>query len=211
MCGNGIRCVAKYIYEKNITTKNKVKIETLAGIKEAELSIENKTVVAVKVNMGIPYFEAHRIPAYLPKEETAKKYHTVEILIDNFLYKFGLVSMGNPHAVCFVDDLNKIDIEKNGKIVENYKYFPNKTNVEFVQVLDRNNIKVKVWERGAGHTISCGTGACASSVWAEKLNLCDSNVTVELEGGKLHTYYDKENGVELSGEAEITFEGRINL
>lgn len=98
--------------------------------------------------MGLPYFEANRIPAYLPKEELVKKFHTVEIKVEEISYKFDLVSIGNPHAVCFVEDLNKIDVCKIGKIVENYKYFPNKINVEFVQVIDRNNIKVKVWERG---------------------------------------------------------------
>lgn len=148
MCGNGIRCMAKYLYEKCITTKTQIKIETLSGIKEVELKLENKTVVGVRVNMGIPYFEANKIPVYLPKEEKVKRFHTVQIEIDKINYKFDLVSMGNPHAVCFVEDLSKIDVCKIGQIVENYKYFPNKTNVEFAQVINRQNIKVKVWERG---------------------------------------------------------------
>ena len=161
MCGNGIRVLGKYLYEKSVTTKKSLKIETLSGIKNIELMVENKTVVSVKVNMGIPYFEANKIPVYLPKEENYKKYHTAEIEFENKKYKFDLVSMGNPHAVCFVEDINKIEIDKIGPFIENYKYFPNRTNVEFVQVLDRNNLKVKVWERGVGRTISCGTGACA--------------------------------------------------
>ena len=148
MCGNGIRCMAKYLYEKNVTTKKEFRIETLSGIKNIKLNTENKTVISVKVNMGLPYFESNRIPAYLPKEDIGKTFHTVGINIDDEEYKFDLVSLGNPHAVCFVNDLSKINIEYIGSIVENYKYFPNKINVEFVQIIDRNNIKVKVWERG---------------------------------------------------------------
>lgn len=126
-----------------------------------------------------------RIPAYLPKEEALKEYHTISVDIEGQEYKFDLVSMGNPHCVCFVNDLSKIDVDKIGSFVENYKYFPNKTNVEFVQVLDRNNIKIKVWERGVGRTISCGTGACASSVCAIKRDFVNNNVNVGLEGRKI--------------------------
>lgn len=211
MCGNGIRCMSKYLFEKNIISKKVFKIETLAGIKEIKLVVENKTVIGVIVNMGNPTFEASKIPAYLPKEEASKNYHSISIEIDKEKYNFDLVSMGNPHAVCFVKDLNKIDIKKIGSIVESYKYFPNKTNVEFVQVIDKNNIKVKVWERGVGSTISCGTGACASAVCSRQRDYTDSNVNVELEGGKLHINYDKKDGVEMTGGAEFTFEGRINL
>lgn len=149
MCGNGIRCLGKYLYEKSITTKTDIRIETLSGIKELKLVVENKTVIGIKVNMGMPFFESQRIPAYLPKEESSKKYHSVDIEIDEKKYKFDLVSMGNPHAVCFTENIEEIDVSKIGEIVENYKYFPNKINVEFVQIIDKNNIRVKVWERGA--------------------------------------------------------------
>jgi diaminopimelate epimerase len=203
--------MAKYLYEKTITTKTEFKIETLSGVKEVNLIVENKTVIGVRVNMGIPYFEAQKIPAFLPKEEAPKKFHTIEIENQGEKYKFDLVSIGNPHAVCFVEDLAKIDVKTIGSLVENYKYFPNKINVEFVQVLDRNNIKIKVWERGVGQTISCGTGACASAVCSEKRNLCDFNINVELEGGKLRIDYDKEKGIFLTGSAEFTFEGRLNF
>ena len=161
--------------------------------------------------MGMPYFEAQRIPAYLPKEETGKQYHTVSIEFEGQKYSFDLVSMGNPHAVCFVEDLAKINVEKVGAFVETYKYFPNKTNVEFVQVIDRNNLKVKVWERGVGKTISCGTGACAACVCAVKRELVNNNVTVGLDGGRLHINYDEEAGVEMTGGAEFCYEGRIDL
>ena len=145
MCGNGIRCLGKYLYEKDITLKTDLKIETLAGIKNINLTVQNKTVIGVKVDMGIPIFEAQKIPAYLPKDSVD---NACFINVCDNDYKFNLVSIGNPHAVCIVDNLNKIDICKIGPIVENYKYFPNKTNVELVQIVDRNNIKVKVWERG---------------------------------------------------------------
>ena len=211
MCGNGIRVLGKFLYEKDITTKTELRIETLSGVKNVKLITENKTVINVKVKMGLPAFEAQKIPAYLPKEEMSKEYHSINIDFENQSYKFNLVSIGNPHCVCFVKDLSKIDIDKLGAFVENYKYFPNKTNVEFAQVIDRNNLKVKVWERGVGRTISCGTGACASSVCAIKEELVEKNVTVQLDGGRLHINYNEEDGIELTGGAEFCFEGRIDL
>jgi len=174
MCGNGIRALGKFLYEKSITTKTEINIETLSGVKTVSLVVENKAVVTVKVDMGLPIFEANKIPAYLPRDEMSNKYHTVSIEFENEEYKFDLVSMGNPHCVCFVSDLSKIDLGKIGPYIENYKYFPNKTNVEFAQIVDRNNIKVAVWERGVGKTISCGTGACACRSLCNKAKLCKS-------------------------------------
>lgn len=211
MCGNGIRVLGKYLYEKSITTKLDLKIETVSGIKEVFLNEKNKMIENVKVNMGKPCFEAQKIPAYLPREEMNKKYHSIEIELEEEKNVFDLVSMGNPHAVCFVEDILKIDVNKWGTYIEHYKYFPNKTNVEFAQIIDKNNIKVQVWERGVGKTISCGTGACAASVCAIERNLVNSNVTIQLEGGRLHVNYDKEIGVLLTGGAEFCFEGRIDL
>lgn len=209
MCGNGIRCVGKYLYEKDITTKTELKIETLAGIKEIELSLQNRNVIGVKVQMGTPIFEPEKIPTFLPKTVQVKEPCEVNIKFEDKDYNFNLVSMGNPHAVCFVPDVSKIDICKIGPVIENYKYFPKKTNVEFVQIIDKNNIKVKVWERGVGQTISCGTGACASVVCSSKLDLTDKNVTVILDGGKLHINYNEI--VYMTGPAEFVFEGRIDL
>lgn len=211
MCGNGIRVIGKYLYEKNVTTKTEIRIETLAGVKEVKLITENKTVVNVKVNMGIPFFDANKIPAYLPKVEMIKKYHTIQIEFENEKYNFDLVSIGNPHAVCFVEDLSKVNIDELGAFVEHYKYFPNKINVEFVQIIDKNNIKVKVWERGVGRTISCGTGACASSICAMRRDLVNNNVIAQLDGGRLHINYSEENGIEMTGGAEFCFEGRIDF
>ena len=209
MCGNGIRCVGKYLYEKSITTKTELKIETLAGNKDIELNLQNKNVIGVKVQMGKPCFELEKIPAYLPKNAQIKEPCEVNIKIDENEYIFNLVSMGNPHAVCFVDDLGKIDISKVGPKVENYKYFPTKTNVEFAQIIDRNNLKIKVWERGVGQTISCGTGACAVVACGVKHDLAGNNVTAILDGGKIHINYAE--NIFMSGPADFVFEGRIDL
>ena len=212
MCGNGIRCVGKYIYEKGIINRTNAKIETIVGVKELELIIENKTVVNVKVKMNKPYFEARKIPAYLPKEELNRNIHSVKIKVDEIEYKFYLVSLGNPHAVCFVESLYDIDLRRIGEIVENYKYFPNRTNVEFVQIVDKNNIKLKVWERGVGETLSCGTGACASVVIGRRKAMMDKNVLVEVDGGKLHVNWEEdEDNLYLTGESEFVYEGRLNL
>jgi len=185
MCGNGIRIIGKFLYEKSITTKTFLKIETLSGVKTINLMVENKTVVQIKVNMGMPNFEASKIPAYLPKEENMNAYHTIPIEIEKNTYYLDLVSIGNPHSVCFVENLEKVDIEKIGPIVENYKYFPNRTNVEFVQVMDKNNIRIKVWERGVGKTISCGTGACACRCLRYEKKFSKSPCNCPIRWGKI--------------------------
>ena len=196
MCGNGIRCLAKFIFDKHKTDKTKFSIETLAGIKEVELELENQKVLSVKVNMG----------------EVEIDYLKYIIEIDEKQYEVHPISMGNPHAVCFVKDVEHFNVEKIGSILENYKYFPNKTNVEFVEILDRENIKVRVWERGVGETNSCGTGSCASSVIAMNEKLVENKVTVHLNGGKLQVGYDKtDHMVQLIGPAETVFEGKIEM
>ena len=209
MCGNGIRCVGKYLYEKDICTKQEIKIETLSGIKEIKLNVNNKTVIGIQVEMGSPIFEPEKIPVFLPKNIEKREPCEVSIKSEEREYNFNLVSIGNPHAVCIVDDISKINICKIGPIIESYKFFPKKTNVEFVQIIDKNNIKVKVWERGVGQTISCGTGACAAAICAYKLKLTDKNVVVSLDGGKLHI--DCYDSIYMKGPADFVFEGRIDL
>lgn len=212
ICGNGIRCVGKYLYEKGIVNQKNIKIETVIGTKDIELILENKTVINVKVKMNAPSFEIRKIPAYLPKEDCTKKVHNVKIPIDGEEYLFELVSMGNPHAVCFTNDLKNVNVRKIGEIVENYKYFPNKTNVEFVQIIDRKNIKIKIWERGVGETLACGTGACAAVVIGIKNELLDRNVAVELDGGKLYIDWgEKDDDLYLTGECEFVYEGKLDL
>ena len=210
MCGNGIRCVAKYLYEKGIVHKNNIKIETKLDIKNIELILENRKLMKIKVKMSSPVFELNKIPVFLPKENLNSEVHSAKIIIDNIEYFLYFVSFDNPHAVCFMDDLEKVNISKIGKTIENYKYFPNKTNVEFVKIIDRKNIKIKVWERGVGETLSCGTGACAAAVCGIKKKLLDNDVNVEVLGGRLNVIM-KENDVYLIGDSEMVFEGKINL
>ncbi len=202
MCGNGIRCFAKYIYDKKITNKEEFTIETLGGIKSIKLGIEGDTVVSIEADMGVPEFDIEKIPVtYLENN------------YEGFLYVDGIkvypVSMGNPHAVCFVDDVDKVDVEKYGKLIEDYKYFSNKTNVEFVQIIDKLNIKVRVWERGVGETLACGTGVSAASVISHKYKSTNNVLNVDLLGGKLKTIYD--DSIKLIGPAEFVFEGKIEI
>lgn len=194
MCGNGIRCFAKYVFEKNKMEKTEFSIETLAGIKTVKLELENEKVISVTVDMGEPVLDNLK---YIIEIE-GKQFQVYPILV------------GNPHAVVFTKNVEEFEVEKIGPIFENYKYFPNKTNVEFVQILDRKNIKVRVWERGVGETNSCGTGACASSMIAINEKFTESEVTVDLKGGKLQVCYDKSgNSITLKGSAERVFEGKI--
>lgn len=196
MCGNGIRCVAKYVFEKHKTDKTEFSIETLAGVKKVKLEVENQTVISVKVNMGEPEIENLQ---YI-------------IEIENKQYKVHPISMGNPHAVCFVKDVEQFEVEKIGPVLENYKYFPHKTNVEFVEIVDDKTIKLRVWERGVGETNACGTGACAGAMIAMKEKLTGNDVAVNLKGGNLQIHYDKtENIVEMTGEAQMVFEGKIEM
>lgn len=194
MCGNGIRCFAKYVFEKNKMEKTEFSIETLAGIKTVKLELENEKVISVTVDMGEPVLDNLK---YI-------------IEIEGKQFQVYPISIGNPHAVVFTKNVEEFEVEKIGPIFENYKYFPNKTNVEFVQILDRKNIKVRVWERGVGETNSCGTGACASSMIAINEKFTESEVTVDLKGGKLQVCYDKSgNSITLKGSAERVFEGKI--
>lgn len=202
MCGNGIRCLAKYVYEKKLINKNEFTIETLAGIKTIKLEVEGESVIKIEVDMGIPIFDIDKVPVtYLENN------------YDGYMYIDGIkvypLSIGNPHAVCFVDDLDKIDIEKYGKLIEDYKYFPNKTNVEFVQIVDKLNIKVRIWERGVGETLSCGTGACAAAVISKKNKSTNNGLNVDLLGGKLKIIYD--DTIKLIGPSEFVFDGKIEI
>ena len=194
MCGNGIRCFAKYVYESGLTEKEEFLVETLAGSKMVKLDIENKKVMNINCNMG--------------SADMPNIHYMIEI--EDKVYQISPVSMGNPHAVCFVKNVEAVDVPKVGSKIENYKYFPNKTNVEFVEIVDCNKIKVRVWERGVGETKSCGTGACASVAIARKEGLLSENVEVSLKGGRLQVSSDKDlENIMLCGEAELVFVGEI--
>ena len=213
MCGNGIRCVGKYVYDKDLTDKTTLKIETLAGIKVLNLNLENGKVKTVKVDMGEPILDYKLIPTkdgkiYKSKDEI--KFYKVNINIEEDLKELTCVSMGNPHGIDFANNIEKLKIEKYGPIIESDKHFPNKVNVEFIEILDKHNIKMRVWERGAGETLACGTGACASVVASVLNGYTERNVTVELLGGKLEIEWNKEdNHVYMIGPATKVFEGEL--
>ncbi|MCI6655130.1 MAG: diaminopimelate epimerase [Clostridium sp.] len=209
MCGNGIRCVAKYVYDKGLTDKENISIETKSGIKELELTVEDGKVSLVKVNMGAPILRAKDIPVDVDTEKCIDS----DINVDGKDYKITCVSMGNPHAVTFIDeDVKTFPIEKIGPKFENHPMFPDRVNTEFVQVLNRHEVNMRVWERGSGETLACGTGTCATVVACVLNGLTDDEVTVHLLGGDLFIKYDRENDtVWMTGPAVIAFEGTIEL
>lgn len=206
MCGNGIRCVGKYVYDKGLTNKTNLSIETLAGIKYLVLNVENDKVKTVKVDMGEPILEPKKIPV-LSEEKIVQN---LELKAVDKNFKFTCVSMGNPHAITIVDNVAEFDIEKYGKVLEVDKVFPQRTNVEFIEIIDDEHVKMRVWERGAGETLACGTGACATAVACALNNLTQRNVKVELLGGILEiNWNEKDNHVYMTGPAVTVFEGYI--
>ena len=208
MCGNGIRCVAKYVYDYKMIDKEVITVETLAGIKTLKLNVENGKVKTVRVNMGSPIINAKDVPVISDKEKVINE----PVVIDGKEYGITCVSMGNPHAITFVDDTDSLKIEKIGPGFEKNEIFPDRVNTEFIQIIDRKTIKMRVWERGSGETLACGTGACASVVACVLNNLTDNKVTVKLLGGDLEIKYDTdENTVYMTGPARIAFTGNIDI
>lgn len=219
MCGNGIRCVGKYVYDFDLTDKLDVSIETAAGIKYLNLRLLGGQVSEVRVNMGAPIFEPALVPTTLEAtREIASGDKTVPAVLDAPLtvdgkeYRVSCVSMGNPHVITYVDDEKAVDIEKIGPSFEHHEVFPERTNTEFIRVADRQNIYMRVWERGTGETLACGTGACASAVATMLNGMCDRKVTVHLLGGDLVIEWDeKENVVYMTGPAVTVFTGDYPL
>lgn len=209
MCGNGIRCVAKYVYDNKLTDNKTLTIETLAGMKTLTLNVENNAVKEVTVDMGEPILNAKKIPVVSKKEDFINQ----EVKVKDKTFKVTAVSMGNPHAVIFVDDVDSFPVQEIGQMIENDKsLFPQKTNVEFIEVLDSHNLKMRVWERGSGETLACGTGACASLVAGHLNNLCKSQVFIYLKGGMLNIKWDKKtNHIFLTGSATKVFDGQITI
>ena len=204
MCGNGIRCVGKYAYDYGLVKKDCITVETLAGIKILHFEVENDKVKRVTVDMGAPEVQADKVPVISDKETVVDEPVTV---LDKE-YRITCVSMGNPHAVTFVDNTKEIDIATIGPEFEHHAMFPERVNTEFIQILGRNEINMRVWERGSGETLACGTGACAS-VYACMLNgLTENEVLVHLLGGDLFIRVDKESGhIFMTGPAVTVFEG----
>ena len=209
MCGNGIRCVGKFVYDKGLTKKTKLKIETLSGIKLLDLIVENDEVIKVKVDMGEPILEHKKIPVIC--EDNIKNNLSLKVLDKDF--SFTCVSMGNPHAVTFInDEVKNFDVQKYGKIIENLDAFPQRTNVEFINIVDKNNVSMRVWERGAGETLACGTGACASVVASVINEYTSRKVFVHLLGGILEIEWsDENNHVYMTGPAVTVFEGVLAI
>ena len=206
MCGNGIRCVGKFVYDKGLTNKTILTIETLAGIKTLKLNTKEGKVETVKVDMGEPILDPEKIPV-ISKENPVKN---LLLKAEDKEFKFTCVSMGNPHAITEVENTEKFDVEKYGKILEIDKVFPNKTNVEFIQILDKEHIKMRVWERGAGETLACGTGACATAVACYLNGKTNRKVEIELLGGNLYIEWnEKDNHIYMTGPAVTVFEGSM--
>ena len=205
MCGNGIRCVAKYVYDYGLTDKTSISVETLAGIKYLDLTVEDGKVVLVKVDMGQPMLRPEEVPVVSEQEEVIDE----PITVDGQEYRMTCVSMGNPHAVVFIDqDVKEFPLETVGVKFENHERFPKRVNTEFVNVLDRHTAQMRVWERGSGETLACGTGACAVAVACALNGLTEDEVTVKLLGGDLQIKWDREkNTVYMTGPAEVVFDG----
>ncbi len=209
MCGNGIRCVAKYVYDYGLTDKTNISVETLAGIKHLELTVENGKVALVKVNMGAPELLPEKIPVAAEGERAID----VPLEVKGKTYQMNGVSMGNPHCVIFMEeDVRELDLEEIGPDFENHKRFPKRINTEFVNVLDENTLRMRVWERGSGETLACGTGACATAVAAILNGLVQKEVTVKLLGGDLKIQWNGGDApVYMTGAATTVFDGIITL
>ena len=206
MCGNGIRCVGKYVYDNELTNNKIITVETLGGIKKLKLNIKNKKVETVEVDMGEPIFEAEKIPV-LSDEYPVKN---LKIIAEDKEFTFTCVSMGNPHAVTIIKNVIDFDVQRYGEILEKSKIFPQRANIEFVQILDKENVKMRVWERGTGETLACGTGACATVVACNLNGYVKNDVNVELPGGILKIKWNKENNhVYMTGPAITVFRGEI--
>ncbi len=208
MCGNAIRCVGKYVFDNGMTDKNTIDIETLAGIKKLNLKIEDGLVESVEVNMGKPILDPKIIPVICSKDMCVNE----SITVFDKRYDFTAVSVGNPHCITYMDEINDLEIERIGPGFEKHPIFPKKTNTEFVRVISRNELQMRVWERGAGETLACGTGACAVLVASVLNDLSDREATIKLLGGDLKIRWDeKDDCVYMVGPATKVFEGEIEI
>ena len=210
MCGNGIRCVAKYVYDNGLTDKKNISIESMGAIKYIDINVENGKAVSAKVDMGAPILEAKRIPVITDNDRAINE----KLTVNGKDYEMTCVSMGNPHAVIFTDiPVRELDLEKIGPMFENNAVFPDRVNTEFVNVKDRKNLDMRVWERGSGETLACGTGTCATVVAAILNGYVDNDVTVHLIGGDLEISWsgNEADSVFMTGPAETVFSGEINF
>lgn len=208
MCGNGIRCVAKYVYDYGLTDKTSISVETLGGIKYLDLTVEEGKVTLVKVDMGRPELKPELIPVIAEGDQVVNE----PVVVDGKEYRMTGVSMGNPHVVVYIEDVQGLDIEEVGPRFENHERFPKRINTEFARVIDRKTVEMRVWERGSGETLACGTGACAVAVSSILNGLTDRKVTVKLLGGDLQIEWDQEaDRVYMTGPAVTVFDGEIDI
>lgn len=212
MCGNGIRCVAKYVYDYGLTDKTDITIESFGSVKYLQLTVgaDNK-IERVRVNMGAPILKAADVPVLSENDQVIDE----EIVVNGKSYQMTCVSMGNPHAVVFVEDIDDIrsfDLESVGPYFENHERFPERTNTEFVRIIDKNNVQMRVWERGTGETLACGTGCCATTVACVLNGLTDTSVNVHVLGGVITCEWDRDkNLVYMTGPAATVFDGEVEI
>lgn len=218
MCGNGIRCVAKYVYDYGLTDKTQISVATGSGVKYLDLTVEDGRAVLVKVDMGAPILEAEKIPVSVSAFDAAgalagsSRIVGEGLTVDGRKHDVTCVSMGNPHCIVCVDDVDGLKIEQIGPSFEHHPAFPDRVNTEFIKVLNKNTVQMRVWERGSGETWACGTGACAVAVACILNGWTERKVTVKLRGGDLGIEWDKEkNTVFMTGPATVVFDGEINL
>ena len=208
MCGNGIRCVGKYVYERGIAKKEVLRVETLSGVKTLHLDVNDGCVTAVEVNMGKPIRKASEIPVIFSKKQVLSE----PLVVGGREYRITCVSMGNPHCVVFVEDVDSIHLEEIGPLFENHPMFPDRINTEFIQILGKDELKMRVWERGSGETLACGTGACAAAcaaVWNQFSGRC---IKIHLKGGDLFIRWDgKTDEIFMKGPAEFVFDGEVKI
>lgn len=214
MCGNGIRCVAKYVYDYGLTDKTRIHVATKSGIKVLDLTVKDGKVQEVCVDMGAPILKPDEIPVDVQAAEAAGEERLVNwpIQVNGAPYHMTCVSMGNPHCIVPVEDPGRLVIEEIGPKFENHPVFPDRVNTEFIRVLDRKTVEMRVWERGSGETLACGTGACAVAVACILNGWTEDEVTVKLLGGPLRIFWDREkNTVFMTGTATVVFDGEITL
>ena len=209
MCGNATRCIGKYVYDKGLTSKTEITLETNSGIKYLTLYPENGKIESVKVDMG----KAILIPKEIPVNSEKERFIDEPITVNGKEYKITCVSMGNPHGIIYLNDIDSLELEKIGPSFENHELFPDRINTEFIQVMDSSNLKMRVWERGSGETFACGTGACASVVASVLNGYCkqDEEITVHLRGGDLKITYNSDETVIMKGPAALICDGDIDI
>lgn len=209
MCGNGIRCVAKYVYDRGLVKKDVLRVETRSGVKTLQLRVEDGKVASVRVNMGQPELDPEKIPVLFSKDRMVDE----EVYTPSGnVWRVTCVSMGNPHAVIFVDDVEGLNLPAIGPEMEKHAMFPERANIEFAQVTGPHEVQMRVWERGSGETLACGTGACACAVASVLTGKTDRDVTVHLRGGDLHVFWDPDtDDVYMEGPAAFVFDGTVEI